>query len=234
MHSYVSPRGLLYYFLLPVSTACLLAPLFMLLSSEESLKSNMNKGERTSCSPWPWQFPHPICRFTFHFPFPPNSHISSQISPLWKMLCVVAVSWFSCIANTNVKIVWVFCILILVNILWWQDTASSDTHLISYCCCSIKEDQREFAMIYGNTFTNKFTFRTFGYPSQHFFQVTCFLHQKHGVSSAKPPIPPSHTRTLIHAIVCMVWLLLLPYIASLSPFLFGLVFPAICVFFLDV
>jgi hypothetical protein len=62
--------------------------------------------------------------------------------------------------------------------------------------------------------------------------VTCFLHQKHCMSSAKPPIPPSYTRTLIHAIVCLVWLLLLPYIASLSPFLFGRVFPAICVFFL--
>jgi hypothetical protein len=61
--------------------------------------------------------------------------------------------------------------------------------------------------------------------------VTCFLYQKHCVSSAKPPIPPSHTRTLIHAIVCLVWLLLLPYIVSLSPFLFGLVFPAICVVF---
>ena len=173
MHSYVSPRGLLYYFLLPVSTACVLAPLFMLLSSEESLESNMNKGERTSCSPWPCQFPCPICRFTFHFPFPLNSHISSQTSPLWKIPCVVAVYWFSCIANTNVKIVWVFCIL-QVNVLWWQDTASSDTHLISYCCCSIKKDQSEFAMIYGNTFTNKFTFRTFGYPFQHFSKWLVF------------------------------------------------------------
>ena len=127
----------------------------------------------------------------------------------------MVVYWFSFVAITKLKIMWVFHI-IQVNVLWWPDT-SSDTYLISYCCC-IKEDQSEFAMIYGNTFTNKFTFRTLGYPSQPFFQVTCFLHQKHSVSSAKPPTPPSHTRTLIHAFVCLVWMLLLPYIASLFPF----------------
>jgi hypothetical protein len=64
--------------------------------------------------------------------------------------------------------------------------------------------------------------------------VTCFLHQKYSVSFAKPPIPPSHTHTLNHAIVCFVWMLLQSYIASLSPFLFGFVLPVTCVFFYSV
>ena len=62
------------------------------------------------------------------------------------------------------------------------------------------------------------------------FNLACFQHKKHSVSSAKPPVHPLHTRTLIYAMFCLVRKLVLSYRASPSPFLSGRSFPR-CAFF---
>jgi hypothetical protein len=48
-----------------------------------------------------------------------------------------------------------------------------------------------------------------------------FSTKKHSVSSAKPPVHPLHTRTLIYAMCCLVWKQVLLYRASPSPFFFN-------------
>ena len=57
-----------------------------------------------------------------------------------------------------------------------------------------------------------------------------FSTKKHSVSSAKPPVHPLHTRTLIYAMFCLVRKLVLSYRASPSPFLSSRSFPR-CAFF---
>jgi hypothetical protein len=58
-----------------------------------------------------------------------------------------------------------------------------------------------------------------------------FSTKKHSVSSAKPPVHPLHTRTLIYAMCCLVWKQVLLYRASPSPFLSGRSFPRYVFFF---
>jgi len=111
----------------------------------------------------------------------------------------------------------------------WLLLCNSPNHISCYCCMKEKSELTMCFVTHSRTISLHVPLGTI---HDTVFNLACFQHKKHSVSSAKPPVHPLHTRTLIYAMFCLVRKLVLLYRASPSPFLSGRSFPWY-VFFLN-
>ena len=111
----------------------------------------------------------------------------------------------------------------------WLLLCNSPNHISCYYCMKEKSELTMCFVTHSRTISLQVPLGTI---HDTVFNLACFQHKKHSVSSAKPPVHPLHTRTLIYAMFCLVRKLVLSYRASPSPFLSSRSFPR-CAFFFN-